>query len=248
MGPIYIMWKRQLLRFSRSKSRLIISLFQPLFFLIAFGFGFGPVFQKATGGDYISFLAPGIVAMTILFGAIFNGIETIWDKQFGFLKESLVAPVSRTKIMLGRTLGGATVAILQGLLILLITLLFGFKIIGFMAFLIALIIMFMIAVFFTSLGIMIASKVEDMQAFPMVMNLLVMPMFFLSGALFSISTLPTALKYLTYLNPMVYGVDALRGVLTGVYTFSLLIDFVVLSIFIIFMLILGARSFSKIEV
>ena len=127
MGTIYILWLRQLKRFIRSKSRIIGSLGQPLLFLVALGFGFGPIYQKAGGGNYIQFLAPGIIAMGIIFSAIFMGIEIIWDRQFGFLKETLVAPVSRFKIMIGRTLGGATVATIQGIIIFFISLLAGFR-------------------------------------------------------------------------------------------------------------------------
>ena len=127
MGAIYIMWLRQLKRYWRSKARMIGSLAQPLLFLVALGFGFGPIFEKAGGGNYINFLAPGVIAMSILFTAMFSGIEIIWDRQFGFLKETLVAPVSRWAIMLGRTLGGATVASLQGIVVLLICFLMGFR-------------------------------------------------------------------------------------------------------------------------
>src|SRR5512141_1933382 len=116
MEVLYILWLRQIKRYFRSKARMIGSLGQPLLFLVALGFGFGPIFQKAGGGNYIDFLSPGIIAMTILFSSTFAGMEVLWDKEFGFLKETLVAPVSRWKIMLGRTLGGATVAFLQGVL------------------------------------------------------------------------------------------------------------------------------------
>src|SRR6266567_8242919 len=118
MTTIYILWLRQLKRYVRSKPRILASLGQPLLFLLGLGFGFGPIFQKAGQGNYIQFLAPGVICMTILFTAIFSGIELIWDRQFGFLKETLVAPVSRLTIMLGRTLGGATVACFQGLIVL----------------------------------------------------------------------------------------------------------------------------------
>src|SRR6266567_2338292 len=118
MNTIYVLWLRQIKRYIRSRSRIFGSLGQPLLFLVALGFGFGPIFQKAGGGNYINFLAPGIIAQGILFTAIFSGIELIWDRQFGFLKETLVAPVSRLSIMLGRTLGGATVACFQGLIVL----------------------------------------------------------------------------------------------------------------------------------
>jgi len=247
MGAIYVMWKRQLKRFTRAKARIAIALFQPLLFLIAFGFGFGPIYEKAGGGDYMTFLAPGIIAMTILFGSVMNGIETIWDKQFGFLKETLVAPVSRTSIMIGRTLGGASVGLIQGIMVLIITLLLGFKPYSFINLILALIVMFGIATFFTALGIAIASKFEDMQAFPLVMNLLVMPIFFLSGALFSLKDLPNALSIATKFNPLIYGVDALRGLLTGIYEIGLYKDIIVFIPLIILMISIGAWSFSKIE-
>ena len=247
MRAVIVMWKRQLIRFTRAKARVFISLFQPLLFLVAFGFGFGPVYASAGGGNYMMFLAPGIIAMTILFSSVMNGVETIWDKQFGFLKETLVAPVPRWQIMLGRTLGGATIAIFQGLLVLFVTLLLGFKFVSFIGLLMALGIMFLIAILFTALGIGLASRLDDMQAFPLVVNLLIMPMFFLSGALFALDGLPSILKWITTFNPMVYGVDALRGLLTGVYSVGLIIDLIVLVPLIIIMIIFGAWSFSKIE-
>src|SRR5271154_6860976 len=127
MTAIYVLWLRQLKRYVRSRSRIIASLGQPLLFLIAFGFGFGPIYQKAGQGNYIQFLAPGVIAMTVLFTSVFSGIELIWDRQFGFLKETLVAPVPRIFIMLGRTLGGATVALLQGLIVVAVCLIAGFR-------------------------------------------------------------------------------------------------------------------------
>src|SRR6202167_6524966 len=128
MTAIYVLWLRQLKRYVRSRPRIIASLGQPLLFLLAFGFGFGPIFQRAGQGNYIQFLAPGVIGMTILFTAVFSGIELIWDRQFGFLKETLVAPVPRILIMAGRTLGGATVALFQGLIVVVICLLAGFRI------------------------------------------------------------------------------------------------------------------------
>src|SRR5476649_2379309 len=127
MKTIYILWLRQLKRYIRSRSRIVGSLGQPILFLFAFGFGFGPIFQKAGGGNYIDFLAPGVIAQGILFTAIFSGIELIWDRQFGFLKETLVAPVSRFEIMFGRTLGGATVAIFQGIVVFILAFIAGFR-------------------------------------------------------------------------------------------------------------------------
>src|SRR5499427_1104159 len=127
MSAIYILWLRGIKRYIRSKPRIVASLGQPLLFLVALGFGFGPIFQRAGQGDYIQFLAPGVISMTILFTAVFNGIELIWDRQFGFLKETLVAPVSRLTIMMGRTLGGATVALIQGLVVTVACIVVGFR-------------------------------------------------------------------------------------------------------------------------
>ena len=128
MSTIYILWLRQLKKYFRSKARIVGSLGQPLLFLVALGFGFGPIYQRAGGGNYISFLAPGIMAMSIIFTAVFSGIEVIWDRQFGFLKETLVAPVSRLNIMIGRTLGGATVAFFQGVIVFILSFAVGFRI------------------------------------------------------------------------------------------------------------------------
>src|SRR3978361_1569136 len=127
MMTIYMLWLRQLKRYVRTRSRIVASLGQPLLFLLGLGFGFGPVFKKAGEGNYIQFLAPGMIAMTILFTSIFSGIELIFDRQFGFLKEMLVAPVPRLLIMIGRTLGGATVAMIQGSIVAIICLLAGFR-------------------------------------------------------------------------------------------------------------------------
>src|SRR5436189_3424797 len=124
---VYMLWLRQIKRYFRSRSRIVGSLGQPLLFLLALGFGFGPVFRRAGQGDYIQFLAPGVIAMTVLFSAIFSGIELIWDRQFGFLKETMVAPVPRVTIMIGRTLGGATTAILQGLIVAIVCAIAGFR-------------------------------------------------------------------------------------------------------------------------
>src|SRR5450755_949553 len=127
MSAIYILWLRQLKRYVRSRPRIVASLGQPLLFLLGLGFGFGPIFQKAGQGSYLQFLAPGVIGMTVLFTSIFSGIELIWDRQFGFLKETLVAPVPRILIMVGRTLGGATVAVLQGIVVLCICVIVGFR-------------------------------------------------------------------------------------------------------------------------
>ncbi|PWB49981.1 MAG: multidrug ABC transporter permease [Candidatus Methanoperedenaceae archaeon] len=248
MRTIYILWLRQLKRYVRSRSRLLGSLGQPLLFLVALGYGFGPVFQKAGQGNYLEFLAPGVIAMSVLFTAIFSGIEIIWDKQFGFLKETLVAPVSRLNIMIGRTLGGATVATLQGIIVFFISIAAGFRPTNLTLLPIALLIMALTALLFTAMGTAIASLLEDMQGFQMVMNFLVMPIFFLSGALFPLEGLSGTIDMIASLNPLTYGVDGLRGALTGQIHIGFFNDFAVLCAVTFLFMVIGSYLFSKIEI
>ncbi len=248
MTIVYILWLRQLKRYVRSRARIVGSLGQPLLFLVAFGFGFGPIFQKAGGGDYIQFLSPGIVAMSVLFTGLFSGIEIIWDRQFGFLKETLVAPVSRFEIVLGRTLGGATVASIQGLIVFALSALIGFRPAHAALFPVALVFMFLIALGSTGVGTAIASVLEDMQGFQLIINFLVMPTFFLSGALFPLRGLPAAVDLAARIDPLSYGIDGLRATLTGAIHFGLLTDFVVLGAITFLFLALGSWLFSRIQV
>jgi ABC-2 type transport system permease protein len=248
LSVIYTLWLRQLKRYFRSKARLVGSLGQPLLFLVALGFGIGPIYQKAGGGNYIEFLAPGIMAMGILFTALFSGIEIIWDRQFGFLKETLVAPVSRLQIMIGRTLGGATVATIQGLIVFFLSMLVGFRPAEWSALPVLLIFMFLIAFLFTALGTAVASMLEDLQGFQLIMNFLVMPLFFLSGALFPIQGLPKVLLLVVKFNPLAYGVDGMRAAtIHGAY-FGISFDFAVLSCLAVIISAIGAYLFSKIQI
>ena len=248
MNVIYILWLRQLKRYFRSKARIIGALGQPLLFLFALGFGFGPVFQRAGEGNYLEFLVPGIIAMSVLFTSMFNGIEIIWDRQFGFLKETLVAPVSRVRIMLGRTLGGATVAVFQGMIILGISFLVGFPIPSVAALTAALGFMFLIAILFTALGTAIASVLDDMHGFQLILNFLIMPLFFLSGALFPVQDLPAAVNAIVRLNPLSYGVDGLRGVLIGQSQLGIGLDFAVLAACSFVLVVIGGYMFTKIQI
>ncbi len=248
MNTIYILWLRQLKRYFRSKSRIVGSLGQPVLFLVALGFGFGPIFKRAGAGNYMNFLAPGVIAQGIIFTAIFSGIELIWDRQFGFLKETLVAPVSRLNIMIGRTLGGATISTLQGVIIFFLTLLIGFRPTNLIMLPLALVIMFLTALLFTALGTAIASTLEDFQGFQLIMNFLVMPLFFLSGALFPLNDLPGIISVISRINPLSYGVDGLRATLINVAHFGLATDFLVLTGVSILFLSIGSYLFSKIQV
>jgi ABC-2 type transport system permease protein len=247
MNAIYILWLRELKRYSRSRSRMIGSLGQPILFLFALGFGLGPIFQRAGQGNYFQFLGPGIISMSILFTAIFAGIQVIWDRQFGFLKETLVAPVPRWEIMLGKTFGGATIAVIQGLLVLILATIFGFRPeFGLIA--ITLLFMLLVALFFTGLGISIASVLTDFNGFQIIMNFLVQPVFFLSGALFPLNNLPAVLSSITAVDPLTYGVDGIRGTLTGSSHFGLGIDITVLLVLVVIILSVGAYLFSRIEI
>ncbi len=248
MSTIYILWLRQIKRYIRSRSRMIGSLGQPALFLVALGFGLGPIFKKAGAGNYMDFLAPGVIAQGVLFTGIFFGIQLIWDRQFGFLKETLVAPVSRLEIMIGQTVGGATIAVLQGFIIFILALLIGFRPNSILAIPVFLLVMSLIGILFTALGIAIASSLEDFQGFQLIMNLLVMPLFFLSGALFPLQGLPSFLSIITSIDPLTYGVDGMRESLTGIGHFGLMTDLGVLGFLSFAVLVIGGYLFSKIQV
>jgi len=245
---IYVMWLRQMKRFIRSKSRLVSTVVQPLFFLLILGSGFRVA--KFEGiNDYLSFLAPGIVTMAILFSSMFTGISVLWDKQFGFLQEVLVAPISRFSIIIGRTLGGATVALIQGVIILLISLGLGVKISGAFGLLLTLVFMILIAFTAVGFGLVIASKMEDFQGFQLIMSLLIMPLLFLSSAFFPVTANPT-MKAIAIFNPLFYMVDGLRGSLVvDVATVNHpLLDLLVVVVMCIIMMGAGSYLFSKSEV
>jgi len=248
MDIIYTIWLRNMKRYLRSKSRIVGSIAMPLFFLLFLGVGLNSVVQlPGLGESYIVFLIPGIVAMSVLFTSVFSGIQIIWDKQFGFLKETLVAPVSRLEIMLGQTLGGATTAFIQGSLILVLSMFVGFPLSNPLGFLIALAFMVLIGISFTAFGIAIASRMEDMTGFQLIMNFVVFPIFGLSGALFPISSLPAWMVPLTLLDPLTYGVEGIRYGLTGVSQINPLVCGAVIGGFTAAMTILGAFLFRKIR-
>jgi ABC-2 type transport system permease protein len=185
--------------------------------------------------------------MSVLFTAIFSGIDLIWDKQFGFLKETMVAPVPRWQIMLGKTVGGATVASIQGVIVFVLALFVGFKISDPLMLPIALLFIILIALLFTSLGVAIASIIEDMQGFQLIMNFMVMPIFFLSGALFPLQGLPTALEVITRFDPLTYGVDGIRSALGGSGSFGIGMDMMVIVIVAVIFLGVGTYLFEKIQ-
>lgn len=249
MDIVYTIWLRNVKRFVRSKSRILGSLGMPVFFLLVLGFGLNSiVVLPGMEQGYIGFIIPGIISMSVLFTSVFSGIQIIWDKQFGFLKETLVAPVSRLEIMLGQTFGGATIAVIQGLMIFVLSLLMGLKISSISGFAIAIIFMLLIGISFTAFGIAIASRMDDMHGFQLIMNFVIFPIFGLSGALFPIDSLPAGVRFLTLLDPLTYGVEGIRYGLLGSSQIDPVISFVVLSGFTVMMVIVGSYLFRKISI
>ena len=252
LQAIYVMWLRQVKRFGRSKSRIIATFVQPLFFLAILGSGLRGAFLPGMQGDYMNFLAPGIVAMAILFSSMFTGISVLWDRQFGFLQEVLVAPVSRFSIIFGRTIGGATIALIQGFVILIIAIGIGVKISSIFGLLLTIILMIIIAFAAVGFGLAVASKMQDFQGFQIIMNLIITPLFFLSSAFFPIATnpsMPEIISNLSYVNPLFYMVDGMRGSLTGANNvLNPLADLAIVALIATVMMLIGSYSFSKYEV
>jgi len=247
MNVLYMLWLRQIKRFVRARSRMLGAIGQPLLFLLALGYGLGAVYKRAGQGDYLAFLVPGIMAQTVLFSAMFYGAMIIFDRQFGFLKETLVAPVSRFRIMLGGALGGATTATIQGTLVFVVALLLGFRPEHWALVPVALLILLMLSVAIACFSSGIGSFVEDMQGFQAINQFLVFPLYFLSGSLYPLNNLPVWLKAITVLNPMSYAVDAMRDVLIGQTHFGLAKDMLVLSVTLVVLAIFGAYRFNRIE-
>lgn len=218
LNGIYTIWYRDVLRFSRDRSRIASSLAQPMLFLFIFGAGLSPAMGRLGGGpagvSYVQFMFPGIITMAVLFTAVFSAISVVWDREFGFLKEVLVAPLPRWAVVVGKALGGSTTAMLQGILILLLA---PFVNVGLTPLAIAALLpaMFLTAFALCSLGLVVAARMRSMEGFQLIMNFFLMPMFFLSGALFPLSNLPGWLALLTHIDPVSYGVDAIRRIVLG---------------------------------
>jgi ABC-2 type transport system permease protein len=210
MRGIYIIWYRELLRFVRERSRIVATMAMPLLFLVIFGAGLkNSMGSLAPGVDFLQFMYPGIIAMSVLMTAFMGGMSVVWDREFGFLKEVLVAPLSRSGVALGKTLGGATVAMLQGILLLVLAPIVGADLTPLLV-LKLIPMMLLLAVTVSAFGILIASRIQSMQAFPMVMQIVVFPLIFLSGVFFPVSNVPVWLEVMAKINPVTYGVDAIR--------------------------------------
>ncbi len=248
-NTVYTMWLREMLRFWRSKSRIIGSLATPFFFLVFLGPGFSSSYRLPSGEPLDnSFLAPGLIGMAILFSSLMGGVSIIWDKEFGFLKEILIAPVSRFYVALGKAVGGVTTSIIQGILILFIAWLIGIKYHSLPGVVASIGVMFVLGIGFIGLGIALASKIESHEGFQMVMSFLTMPLVLLSGAFFPITHLPDWLKLLVYANPLTYGVEAIRWCLLGNSTIPIINSLAGITLFAFFMMLLGGKLFDSMEI
>ena len=256
---IYIIWYRDILRFWSDKIRMIGSFTFPLLFLFVFGSGLsGMMGSLAPGVDFTQFMFPGIIGMTVLMSSLMGAMSVVWDREFGFLKEVLVAPISRVSVVVGKTLGSATVALFQGMLLLILSPLIGVS--PSLWTILALVpLMLLLAVSMSSMGILLATRIKSMQAFQVVMQMLMFPMMFLSGIFFPLQGLPAWMNVLVKINPATYGIAPIRQVMLGAspdspftinllgHAMSLWDNITVLAVFGVVMILLAMWSFSRQE-
>jgi ABC-2 type transport system permease protein len=247
MDVLAVLWLRQVRRYTRSGSRIIGTVGQPLLLMLALGYGIGAIYRRAGAGNYLEFLVPGIITQTVLLSAVFWGMIILQDKRFGFLAELLVTPVSRVKILLGSAAGGATISVLQGLLVFVVATIFGFRPYNWALVPAAFAVLVFMSLALTCFGAGIASMVDDFQGFQAINNLLVMPLFFLSSALYPLDDVPTVLRVISSLNPISYMVDALRILLVNQTHFSLAIDLAVMTLTFAATLTFAVNRFNRIQ-
>ncbi|MCS3923529.1 ABC transporter permease [Methanosalsum natronophilum] len=243
---VYTLWLREMLRFKRSKSRIIGSIATPLFFLVFLGSALDTAID-INGVSYIDYMAPGIIAMSILFSSLTGGISIIWDREFGYLKEILIAPVSRFYTALGKAVGGVTTAMIQGVILMVIAGLIGVNYISALGQIISILIMLLIGLGFIGLGISIASKIESIEGFQLVMTFLTFPLLMASSAFYPITDLPTWIRIIVLLNPLTYGIESLRWALIADPQISPFVSITVIALFAISMVMLGGWSFNKVN-
>ena len=243
---VYVICLRDIRRFFREKSQVIGSVARPALWLVIMGTGFNTIFraQAGTADTYSQFLFPGIIGMTVLFTSVFSAVSVIWDRQFGFLREILVAPVSRTSIAVGKTLSGCLQSMIQGGIILGLSFLVDVHLTVVMIIQVFALI-FLASFALSSLGLLIASRMESFEGFNLIMNFLVMPMFLLSGAFFPAQGLPMWIRSIVSINPLSYAVDALRGVILGVYEHTLATDILFMAGFAVIMTAAAVTAFNK---
>lgn len=206
-----MVWRREMIRFVRARSRIVTSLAQPVLFLFVFGVGLSPLVGPAGGVDFTTFIFPGVVAISVVSTAIFSAVSIVWDREFGFLREMLVAPVSRACLVIGKAAGGASVAAIHGLIMLILAPTVGIRLTA-LTIIEVIGISLLMAFTVTAFGVFVAARIQTMESFQTVMQFVLVPMLFLSGALFPLHGLPTWLSIITRINPLTYAVDPLRRV------------------------------------
>jgi len=249
INTVHTMWLREMIKFWHSKSRIIAALITPFSFMVFLGPGLIAGFQFREGGDIdIGFFAPGLIGMAVLFASLFSGVSVIWDREVGILKGVLIAPVSRFFVALGKIVGGATIAMIQGILMLIIAIFIFVHHVSFIGVSASIIIMFLTGIGFTGLAIALASKIRSLEGFQMVMSFVAMPLVLISGAFFPIADLPLWLKCFVYANPLTYGVEALRWCLSGRSTIHISLCITVMTLFAIIILGVAGKLFGKMRV
>ena len=250
--PVYVICMREFIKFFREKSRLLGTLARPVLWLFVVGNGMSTLIRPQAGFSYLQFIFPGMIGMTILFSSIFSSISIVWDREFGFMKEMLVAPISRLSIVIGKTISGTLISVAQAVIILMLIPFLGMRI-TVMQFIEVVSISVLVSFCITSLGILIAARLTSFDGFNIIMNFLVMPMLFLSGAMYPVTSMPAALRHLTLLNPLTYGIDAFKHVLLKNGTpplgpeFPLFLDLSLVTAISLVMLTLAALSFRRKE-
>ena len=250
--PVYVICLREFKKFFREKSRLLGTLARPVLWLFVVGNGMNSLIKPQAGFSYLQFIFPGMIGMTILFSSIFSSISIVWDREFGFMKEMLVAPISRLSIVIGKALSGTLISVAQAIIILVLTPFLGIHL-TILQFVEVTAVAVLVSFCITSIGILIAARLTSFDGFNIIMNFLVMPMFFLSGAMYPVSSMPTALRHLTHINPLTYGIDAFKHVLLKNGTpplgpeFPLALDLLIVTAVSVVMLTLAALSFRRKE-
>jgi ABC-2 type transport system permease protein len=250
LAAIYVLWLREMIKFFRAKSRVIGAIAMPVFMLVFLGMGFRRVEFPGLPPEigYLQYLVPGIVGMTLLFTGAFTGMSVLMDRQFGFLKEVMVTPASRISIVLGRIAGGATTSIIQALMMLFLSIFLGFALPSLPMIAESVVIMLLISVIFICIGLILSSFMKDIHGFNTMTNFIIFPLFLLSGALFPVQNLPAAIQVFAYLDPLTYGVDALRGVLIGYSVMNVYLDLAVLLVVSGVLVCVSGYCFSKGEI
>jgi ABC-2 type transport system permease protein len=244
-NAIYVIVAREFKKFVRERSRLFSAIARPLLWLFIVGAGISRLVPRDTGVPYTQFIFPGIIGMTILFSSIFSSISIIWDKEFGFMKEILVAPVSRLSIVIGKALSGTIVSTMQAVIILALFPIIGFKL-GILQIVGVILISTSISFSISSFGIVLATFYESYESFSVIMNFIIMPMFFLSGAMYPVKLLPEILRIASKINPLTYGIDAIKHAVFPFETGKMSPDFpFIIDIMVIIFVIIAGKSFER---